>query len=246
MLKSATYHPRVNFQLCSHPGPFYPRGRQLLVVTRPREGRRKKKIVGFKEEEKSSPKRHGKGELRLRGRGRSTPMVLKAQLQKPLSAPSAGEPGTVSHSDGVRGARGPPEARSFVRRRRGAGQGCARRPGAAPDRGPLPRAAPQRQASVPAAVPATSPPPPGTPATFPPASPRFASPLSSTQKLQARRLLSTAPIFPPPPRALAALTGARRPGDARARSRGGRRSGGSARSCFPRPREERKGRTSGL
>lgn len=74
-------------------------------------------------------------------------MVLKAQLQKTLSAPECREPGTVSHSDGARGSRGSPKARSFVRPRRGAGQGCALRPGAAPDRGPLRRAAPQRQAS---------------------------------------------------------------------------------------------------
>lgn len=55
MLKSATYN-------CALPKDHStPNRSQSLVVTRPREGR-KIKIVGFKEEEKSSPKRHGKGE----------------------------------------------------------------------------------------------------------------------------------------------------------------------------------------
>lgn len=173
-------------------------------------------------------------------------MVLKAELQKTLSARSAGR---ARHS------------RSFGRSAGGRGhpQGPQLCPGAprgragvctVAGRGPRSRAPSSRGTRAPGLFPDRC------PHRLPSPSPRprqlcpgLASPLSSTQKLQARRLLSTAPIFPAR-RALAALTGDRRPGDARARSRGGRRSGGSARSCFPRPgedrEEERKGRTSGL
>lgn len=67
-----------------------------------------------------------------------------------------------------------------------------------PIAGPFVARLPGTRPLLPAAVPAASPPP------RPVADPRqlsphpgLASPLSSTQKLQARRLLSTAPIFPP-------------------------------------------------
>lgn len=85
------------------------------------------------------------------------------------------------------------------------------------------------------------PPPPQIPPTFP--SPPF-PPLRSTQKLQARRLLRTAPIFL---LASSSLTGEGRPEAGEARSRGGRRSGRSARSCFPAFQREKKERgTSGI
>lgn len=86
-------------------------------------------------------------------------------------------------------------------------------------------------------------PPPQTLPTFP--SPPLFPPLRSTQKLQARRLLRTAPIFPS--RVLFSLTGEGRPEEGEARSRGGRRSSRSARSCFPAcQREKKERRTSRL
>lgn len=150
--------------------------------------------MGFKEEKKKVHLRDT-GKVRASREGEVNTNGAETQTTKDPFCPGVqGSGGTVSHSDGVRGARGSPKARSFVRPRRGAGQGCALRPGAAPDRGPLPRAAPQRQASLRRC-------PRHLPSPFPATFPGLASPLSSTQKLQARRLLSTAPIFPPTARA---------------------------------------------
>lgn len=120
-------------------------------------------------------------------------MVLKAELQKTLSAGECRQSGAVSHSDGVRGTRGSPQGPQLCpaapRDRAGVCAVAGRGP---PIAGPF-------LAGLPGGRPlsAASHPPSQTPATFP----GLASPLSSTQKLQARRLLSTAPIFPPRARA---------------------------------------------
>lgn len=123
--------------------------------------------------------------------------MLKRELQKTLSAPEcrAAEQGqSFRWSAGGQGF--PPRPAALSGRAAGPARGVrcgrARPPTAGPFLARLPSARP-----LPAAVPATSPPPSRTPATFP----GLASPLSSTQKLQARRLLSTAPIFPPTARA---------------------------------------------
>lgn len=175
-------------------------------------------------------------------------MVLKAELQKTLSALSAGRAKHSRSFGWSAGGRGhPPRPAALSGRSAGPGRGVHRGRARPPIAGPFLARHPGTRPLSPGRCPRRHPSPPPRPRQL---CPGLASPLSSTQKLQARRLLNTAPIFPAR-RALATLTGDRRPGDARARSRGGRRSGGSARSCFPRPggedrEEERKGRTSGL
>lgn len=91
----------------------------------------------------------------------------------------------------------------------------------------------------------TRPPPslPQTPPTFP--SPRFLSHLSGARRNC--RPGGSSGRLPSSLLAFASLTGEGRPEEGEARSRGGRRSGRSARSCFPAfQREERKGGPSRL